>query len=518
MKPGTLNLSFDFLQKHKRNVITCLVIALASYVFAGLIVQEDANSFIYVLGGVLGIVGVIVILQNWRRGVYFFIAWILLEDLLRKYLGNNMVIYFAKDFIVLVLYVAFLRASKSTGAKLFKPPFRIVLLVFFWYCLVQAFNPLSTSIFFGLMGLKLYFYYAPLLFFGYELVDSERELRRFFFFNSVLILVVVGFGIAQAILGHTFLNPAVVQQDIRELSNTYRTSPISGLVAYRPTSFFVSVGRFQNFVIASWILALGFGGFLLRRKQSGRWLGFLTIGVTAAAAMMTASRGVFLWTLFSAIVIGAAFVWDASLDSERQVRVLRTIIRTAIFVALGVAILVSIFPEEVASRLAIYSETLSPYSSASELGYRAREYPFQAFIDSFNFPHWLYGYGIGTASLGGQYVTRLMRVPPMNIGVENGYGQIILELGIPGLLLWILLAFAITRSAWRVVKGLKGTPWFAIGFAIFWYVWLMVFPMSFYGMTIYQDFVMNAYFWLALGILFRLATFPRNNSEAGQTQ
>jgi hypothetical protein len=364
------------------------------------------------------------------------------------------------------------------------------------------------------MGLRLYFLYVPLLFVGYELVDSEKELRRFFFFNSILVLVVVGFGIAQAILGHTFLNPTVIQEDIRDLSSTYRTSPVSGLVAYRPTSFFVSTGRFQNFVIVSMILALGFGGFLLRRKQSGRWLGFSTIGVTAAAAMMTASRSVFLWTLCSAIAIATAFVWDASLDSQQQLRVWRTITRTAIFVALAVVILVNIFPDEVASRLAIYSETLSPYSSASELGYRASEYPFQNFIGAFSFPHWAYGYGTGTASLGGQYVHRLMHASPMNIGVENGYGQLILELGIPGLLLWILLAFAITRSAWRVVKGLKGTPWFPIGFAIFWYVLLLVFPITFYGMVAYQDFIMNTYFWLTLGILFRLSTFPQNNFEA----
>jgi len=50
-----------------------------------------------------------------------------------------------------------------------------------------------------------------------------------------------------------------------------------------------------------------------------------------------------------------------------------------------------------------------------------------------------------------------MHAPPMNVGVENGYGQLVIELGIVGLLLWILLAYAITRSAWRATKNLKGT-------------------------------------------------------------
>src|SRR5438046_2777696 len=91
-----------------------------------------------------------------------------------------------------------------------------------------------------------------------------------------------------------------------------------------------------------------------------------------------------------------------------------------------------------------------------------------------------------------------MHAPPMNVGVENGYGQLVVELGIAGLLLWILLAYAIARSAWRAAKNLKGTVWFPIGFAIFLYAFLLVFPMSFYGFIAYQDFVMNTYFWLML--------------------
>jgi hypothetical protein len=386
----------------------------------------------------------------------------------------------------------------------------ITFLVFFWYCVLQVLNPASTSIFYGLMGLKLYFLYAPLLFVGHALVNSEQDLRRFFFFNSVLILVVAGFGIAQSILGHTYLNPEVIQGDIRDLSTLYRVSPITGLIAYRPTSFFVSAGRFQNFLVLSWVLALGFGGFLLMRKQTGRLLGFTTVGMVAAAALMTASRGVVLWTLASAAVVAPAVIWGASWTGEQRSRVMRSIRRAAVFVAIALSILVGIFPNEVSSRVAIYTETLSPYSSQSEFGYRSQEYPLQNFVAAFNYPRWPYGYGIGTASLGGQYVTRIMHVPPMNVGVENGYGQLVVELGIVGLLLWILLAYAITRSAWRATKNLKGTVWFPIGFAIFFYVFMLLFPMSFYGFVTYQDFVMNAYLWLMLGILFRVSEFPRD--------
>src|SRR5258708_33487749 len=186
---------------------------------------------------------------------------------------------------------------------------------------------------------------------------------RFFFFKSVIILVGGVFGMGQSILGHTFLNPEVIQGDIRGLSTLYRVSPITGLVAYRPTSFFVSAGRFQNFLLVSWILALGFGGFLLMRKQSGRLLGFTTVGIVAAASLLTASRGVILWVIASAMVIAPAVIWGASWAGQQRIRVMRAVQRAAVFVAIALTILVGIFPQELASRLPIYTETLSPSSS-----------------------------------------------------------------------------------------------------------------------------------------------------------
>src|SRR6266550_1456201 len=291
MKIGALRDSFDFFHNSGRGLLTVALIALAAYACANLIIRDDLLTLYYVGLVVLGIVALVAMLKNWRAGVYGFVAWIAVEDLIRKYLGNNMIVYFAKDFLALALYLSFFVACRSTLTKLYRPPFLITFLIFFWYCVIQAFNPASTSIFFGLMGLKLYFFYAPLLLVGYALVDSDKEVRRFFFFNSVLILVVAGFGITQSILGPTFLNPEVIQEDIRGLSTLYRVSPITGLIAYRPTSFFVSAGRFQNFLVVSWVLALGFGGLLLMRKQNGRLLAFTSVGIVAAASLMAASSG-----------------------------------------------------------------------------------------------------------------------------------------------------------------------------------------------------------------------------------
>jgi len=91
--------------------------------------------------------------------------------------------------------------------------------------------------------------------------------------------------------------------------------------------------------------------------------------------MMTASRGVILWALASAMVVAPAVIWGASWAGQQRIRVMRAVQRAAVFVAIALTILVGIFPQEVGSRLAIYTETLSPFSSKSELSFRSQEYP-----------------------------------------------------------------------------------------------------------------------------------------------
>src|SRR5208282_4689231 len=239
--------------------------AYAAYQTAQYVINDDMTGLAYAVMCIVAGVIVIAILNNWRNGVYLFLGWLLFEDFARKFLGNNMTIYFAKDFFALVVYISFFVAFRRKEVPFFRPPFLMPLLIFIWFGAAQIFNPASTHIMYGLMGFKMFFYYVPFIFVGYALLNSEAELRRFFTVNLILTLVIVSLGIAQSIIGPSFLNPAVQAEDLRLLSGLYRVSPITGLVAYRPTSIFVSAGRYANFIMVAWILVLGFSGYLLLR-------------------------------------------------------------------------------------------------------------------------------------------------------------------------------------------------------------------------------------------------------------
>jgi hypothetical protein len=483
-----------------------LFVAVAGYQASQLILSGDTSGLILTAMFFIFVAVVVAMLNDWRRGLYFFLIWLLFEDLARKFLGNNMSVYFGKDILVAVVYLSFFAAYRRREVPTFRPPFLVPLLLFVWFGVMQVFNPASSSLIYGLLGLKLYFYYIPLMFVGYALFETESDLRRFFFIIFLAGAVIISLGIVQSILGHTFLNPENPGEDIRELSQLYRVAPLSGLIAYRPTSVFVSAGRFANFLILTWLVAFGFSGYLLLRHRSGRNLAFLSLSAAFAGVGLSASRGALLWVALSAMVGAVAFLWGSPWRQNAISRILRTLQRAAIGACLALAILMATYPEALLSRVAIYQETLSPYSTASEFVYRARDYPLQNFLLAFTYDRWPYGFGIGTSSLGVQYVSRIMNVPPMGIGVENGYGVLVIEMGIVGLALWIIMSSAIVFSAWKVVRKLKGSPWFPLGFMIFWYAFLLLVPLTYNGIQPYQDFVLNAFLWLLLGILFRLPT------------
>lgn len=476
-----------------------LAYELAQYVLSG-----DLVGLAYVALGAVVAASLTAILSRWRTGLYVFLGWLFVEDLARKYLGNNMVIYFGKDILVAMVYLSFFLAYRKREVQTFTLPFRLPLLLFLWFGLIQVFNPASTSLVYGVLGMKLYFYYIPLIFVGYALIDKESDLQKFYPYLLGLSLVVALLGIAQSILGHTFLNPTIMADDIRDLSTNYRVSPISGVMVYRPTSVFVSNGRFAFFLVPVWLFAFGYGAYLILRAHKGRILTLLSLGTITVAIAMAASRGTLLWTLCSAIVCVVAFLWGCPWQRGQLVRVMRSFQRTLIIAVLSLGLAIFLFPTEVSNRFTFYWETLSLTSPASELLDRTSTYPIRNFLYAFDNPRWPYGHGIGTSSLGTQYVARIFHVPLTGFSVESGYGSIVVELGVVGLFLWLIMTSAILVSAWKVVRKMRGTIWFPIAFVIFWYTALLLFPYTYAGLAPFEDFILNSLLWVSLGILFRL--------------
>jgi len=87
------------------------------YKAANYVITGDMKGLAYVTLLFTGSAFVVAMLNSWRNGVYFFLAWLLFEDFARKFLGNNMAIYFAKDVLVAVVYLSAGKKPLSSGPR-----------------------------------------------------------------------------------------------------------------------------------------------------------------------------------------------------------------------------------------------------------------------------------------------------------------------------------------------------------------------------------------------------------------
>jgi hypothetical protein len=480
-------------------VVLVIIWELAAWIVAG----SDTNLIMFGLS--LLVVGLVVhILNDWRNGVLVFLVWLLYEDLARKYLGNSLTVYFAKDFLVAIAYFSFYFAKRRGEVQLFKPPFMIPLVVFAALGFVQVFNTFSPNILYGLLGLKLYFYYAPLMFLGYAMLKRPEDLDRLLKVSLVAGIVIAGLGIAQSVLGVSFLTPEDSQTELYELSHIVRYSPITHQAAYAPSSVFVSAGRFSFYLVLLWILTMGAQGYFLLSRNSASKYGFVGLGVVTVAVMITGTRTPFVFVAGSVFVMTAAFLWGAPWRWGQGHRLITALRRGFLVGGIGLILMFEVFPTVIGGSWAFVSETLLPGSGQSDLSARGWDYPVQNLLEAISEGDLLTGHGTGMSSLGMQYVTRFVGGQTPNIGVESGFGTLIVEMGVFGPILWLVWSTVLLWQGWKIVVKLRETVYFPLGFAIWWYTVVVLILFMYLTIAVYQNFVNNANLWLLIGVLYRL--------------
>jgi hypothetical protein len=468
-------------------------------------ISSGEDRMLIQVGMVFALLGItIYILNDWRSGFYIFLGWLLLEDLARKFLGNNMAIYFAKDFLVGVTYVSCLIARRRRQFETFRPPFWLPLALFFWLALIQVFNSWTPSLLYGALGMKFYFYYVPLMFVSYALLRTPDDLRRFLVFSAVFAVIISSVGVIQSTVNINFLNPVNLAPELEALGHLGRYSPLTHRLIQVPTGVFVSGSRFGQYLIVVWILAVAMLGYVLLARFRGSFYAFLAIGTVSAAVLLCGSRAVVIIVGASALIMTAGLLWGAPSRWAQGRRLAKALRYAFLATGAGLILLVQFSPQTFGANWAFFSETMSPTGEGSQLQHRVVEYPWSNLEVAFNKPRWAVGYGTGTNSLGGQYIAEALHAPPLNVGVENGFGTLIIEMGILGPILWLAWVCTLLLAAWRIVRRLRQTTYFPVAFGIFWYAFILLVVMTYIAMGAYENFILNAYLWILIGILFRL--------------
>jgi len=488
-----------------------------AYEIAGMIASGNMRMVEFAALGFAGLAAVVTILRSWRTGFYFFFVWLMFEDLARKYMNNGLVLFFGKDILAALTYVSLYAAIRRGREKTFRPPFLFPLALFVWLGVIQIFNPNSPSPLYGLLGFKVDFFYIPLIWVGYALIRNDEDLRKFLVANCTVAAVIGGVGIIQALVGNSFLNPAVLDRNIAELGNLDKWTPLGGQKFNLPDSIFVSTGRFGEYLVVAFIVVAATLGYLLLSSPKGRKISFAAIAIVAVAILLSGNRGPLVYVAASALVLAVGSLWGMRRGRPESRLLWKALRRSVIVATLALAGVLVMFPDRAGTRIAFYTQTLMPTSSAYEGTWRGWGYPLENLKFAFETPHWILGNGIGVASLGRQYVAEVLHQPPPDVWVEEGFGVLIVELGIIAPFLWLIWSAALLYFCWKVVLTLRGTRFLPLAMAIFWYALLLLILLTWFGFSTYQNYINNAYLWILVGILFRLPDLRNQDTVAVAT-
>jgi len=515
----------------KASAMAFAVAVTAGLVLAHLLLHADwRTALVVAVFAGAGVVG-LQILRDWRFGILSFFAWIVVEDLIRKYLGNRIVLYGAKDALIVLTYASYFFAramNRRTGE--FQNPIRVPLIALIALAVAECFNPQIEHPLIPIIGMRMFFLYVPLLSLGYAYFDSEERLRRFVLFALLLGGGVAALGALQALIGVDFLNPEGFVPGLRLA--LIRIAPESQMFVPRPTSVFVDAGRFAQYLFVLFFLGLGALSYwqalrheaeraageesrwriralarrvlLMRRQERILWIAFALIG---AGLVLSAQRA-------ALVLVGAALLILAARAGHERLLLWIARFRKLSFpigkigggIVLALAGLAFIHPERFIALYQFCVETLSPMARETELTWRPKAYWRDILFAARE--SGIFGHGTGTASLGLQYLYGLDYFYQGETGdiyrVEGGYASVLWEWGGIGLAFWLWWTVALVVAALRTAQRLEGSRFFGLAVALALFLALFHFPYFFLGLPVYQNYVNNAYHWFLCGLLFRL--------------
>ena len=485
---------------------------IALYV-AQIIANGDLKSFAILAAFGMLCVLASAIMKDWRFGIPILFVWLALEDLLRKYVGNSLVIYAVKDVLFLLILVSyFLEGWKRRGDS-FKNPVRVPLLLWFGWAIAECFNSQITNFAVPALGLRMSFLYIPLIYLGYQFFADETQLKKFSLYMLEIGAVVSVLGIIQSIIGLSFLNPIADDPYLR--LRLIRYVPGTNEQIFRPTGTFVDAGRFSQYLFVVAFIGLGLLAYLYS-TQGTKGRKYILLPLTCwmlvlAGIFASAQRSIILLLAVSFILLVPAYLFA----KQGRVRVhnLRPVIRAVLAGMLALVLLYAWFPDRFGSVFRFYDSTINPESQYSEVGSRSVGY-WGGIVSAYDRSGAM-GHGTGSASLGLQYLYKAVTESAYSEinHVEGGFAGVLWEWGGVGLALWLWWTCFLIIAMLRKMVILRGTPYYWLGVSILLFTVCFLFPLFYLGFQIYQNYVSQAFFYFLVGLFFRLPALAERESK-----
>lgn len=513
---STLSLKEQLAQKRKaaqarKELTSLLTTATFGGVFVGILLFFVAG----IKAAVPGVLGIIIMSLSYkysRQALYAFIIYVPIGGTITYYLGNSPILQLAKDAFYVPALIGLWQTCRKQGLPLIIPqgikiPLYIVLgcslLTLLFVNGGQQFNPPSVGLLekappemplgMGILGLKVFLGYIPLIGCAYYLIRDKRDFLFLSRLQIALILICCVLGFIQYLLLLTGVCQGTrgLEGDALFRATLDARCYIGGALVYSPDE---GVIRLPGTFVAPWQWAW----FLI----AGTFFTFATGFTDPSPIWRLVGLGslvaVFLNAVISGQRIALALVpicFGILLLITGQIGNLKRFIPIGVGLALIVGIAIVTNPALVQER----TESFTGRWDASP----PQDFIIQQFEENWKSVDGPLGSGLGRA-------TNSTRALGKTKLVETYYPKVLYEVGIIGVLAFLGLVTSLTIISFKTYRSIKNRNFRSYGAALWVFILFISYNTYYYPLDVDPVAV---YYWFFAGVLFKLPILDKQEKD-----
>ncbi len=516
-----LSLKERLAQKRKaaqtrKELTTLLTTATFGGVFVGIVLFFVAGIKA-AIPGVLGIIVMSFCFKYPRQGLYAFIIYVPIGGTITYYLGNSPILQLAKEAFYIPALIGIWQTCRKQGLPVLIPPgIKIPLYIVLGCSLLtlvfvnggQQFNPPSVGLLekapneiplgMGILGLKVFLGYVPLIGCAYYLVRNKRDFLFLSRLQIVLILICCVLGVIQYLLLQTGICQGTrgLEGDALFKATLEARCYFGGALVYSPEE---GVIRLPGTFVAPWQWAW----FLIASTFFTFATGFTDPSIIWRMLGLGSLALVFINSVVSGQRIALALVptcFAILLLLTGQIANLKRFIPIGIGLALILGIAMVTNPAVVQER----TESFTSRWDASP----PQDFIIQQFEENWKNVDGPLGSGLGRA-------TNSARAMGSTKLVETYYPKVLYEVGIVGLLAFIALVTTLTIIAFKTYRSIKNRNFRSYGAALWVFILFISYNTYYYPLDVDPVAV---YYWFFAGVLFKLPVLDKQEKKDADSQ
>jgi hypothetical protein len=466
-------------------------------VMVSIVIGAIATAAGGIKGTIGGFAGSLILLSAFKypwQALYGFLIYLPLGGSITYAIGggNNPILQLAKDAFYLPAVIALYQTCKTKNLPFILPVnLKTPLMMLLGYCILvllfvngsQQFTMKGEKPFLmGILGLKVFLGYVPLVSCAYYLLKTKRDFYFLMRVTTTLIVICCSLGFLQ----YMFLKTGRCQGTVGTGAALFKASLesrclVGGSLLYSPEQ---GVIRLPGTFVAPWqwgwyLIASAFMSFATAfcdRRWIWRIIGMVAMALTLSMAVLSGQR-------IALIIVPIAMI--ILLFATGQVANLKRFLPIAI--GLGVAGLgaMAAFPEIVKERVDSFS---SRWEAAPPTDFIADQFGFVGDMAG------ILGRGLGRA-------TNSARAFGETKLIETYYPKVLYELGPIGVLLFLALVTTLTIVTFKAYRKVKDKNLRGSGAALWVFVLFISYNTYYYPLDVDPVAV---YYWFMAGVILKL--------------